>query len=166
MNRLPKLILWFLVLLFVQAFVFDPVLLGIPYAPFVYVLLLIFLPNDWAPWIVLLSGFFIGICVDFIFFSGGIHTAACVLIAYTRPLFIRAVFSDTMAPQDLKIEHESFGSLFQYVILIVLVHHFFVFLFVVGTIVRLEWLLGAWFANSLLTILASAFVLILTRNSK
>ena len=85
MNRLPKMILWFLVMLFVQGFVFDPVLLGIPYAPFVYVLLLVFLPNGWESWIVLLAGFFIGICVDFIFFSGGVHTAACILIAYTRP---------------------------------------------------------------------------------
>ena len=166
MNRLPKLILWFIILLFVQAFIFDPILLGIPYTPFVYVLLLIVIPNNWASWLVLLAGFFIGFCVDFIFFSGGVHTAASLLISFARPLFIRAIFSDAIAPQNLKLQQEPFGSLFRYVILVTVVHHFIVFAFVVGTIERIGWLLNTWLVNSLLTILAVAFILLLTRNSK
>ena len=166
MNKLPKLILWFLILLFVQAFIFDPILLGIAFAPFVYVLLLIFLPNDWPSWLVLLAGFFIGCCVDFIFFSGGIHAAACTLIAFLRPLFIRAVFSETIAPENLNVEQESFSSLLRYVILLVVAHHFVVFVFVVGNVDRFGWFLNAWLINSLLTILAVSLILLLTRNSK
>lgn len=166
MNRLPGLMLWFLVLLFVQAFVFDPVLLGIPYAPFVYVLLLILLPNEWPSWMVLLAGFFIGFCVDFLFFSGGIHTAACLIVCYARPLLIRATYRDTIAPNNLKLEQESFGSLFQYTILVVFAHHFFVFVFVVVTAQRIGWLLSAWISNSIITVLACAFILVLTRNTK
>jgi len=166
MNRLPTLIAWFLGLLFVQAFVFDPVLLGIPYAPFVYVLLLVFLPNGWAPWIVLLTGFFIGLCVDFIFVSGGVHTAACLLISYARPLLIRAVYRDTITPNNLNIEHESFGSLLRYITLVIVAHHFFVFVAIVGNTARIGWMLNAWLANSLLTLLATVIILILTRSSK
>lgn len=166
MNNLPKLILWFLILLFVQAFIFDPILLGTTYAPFVYVLLLVFLPNNWPSWLVLLGGFFIGFCIDFIFFSGGIHTAACTLIAFSRPLLIRAVFSETMAPENLKVEQESFINLLRYVILVIVVHHFVVFVFVVGNTDRIRWFLNAWLINSLLTISAVALILLLTRNSK
>lgn len=166
MNKLPKLILWFLILLFIQAFIFDPILLGIPYVPFVYVLLLIFLPNNWPSWLVLLVGFFIGFCVDFIFFSGGIHTAACTMIAFSRPLLIRAVFSETMAPENLRVDQESFRSLLRYTTLVVLVHHFVVFVFVVGNMSRIGWFLNAWLTNSLLTILGVAFILLLTQNSR
>jgi hypothetical protein len=166
MNRLPKLILWFFMLLFIQAFVFDPILLGIPYVPFVYVLLLIFVPNDWASWIVLLVGFFIGLCVDFIFVTGGVHAAASLVISYARPLIIRAAFSDTTTLQNVKIEQEPFGVLLRYVSLFILIHHFFVFVFIVGTTEHIGWLLNAWFTNSLLTILAIIFILILTRNVK
>ena len=166
MNRLPKLILWFLTLLFIQAFVLDPMLLGVPFVPFIYVLLLILLPNDWAPWVVLLTGFFIGLSIDFIYVSGGVHTTACIIISYARPLFIRAVYSDTISPQNLKIEQESFGELFRYAAFVILVHHFFVFVFVLGSTERIGWLLSAWFTNSLITILASAFVLVLTRGTR
>ena len=166
MNKLPKLISWFLALFIMQAFVFDPVLLGISYAPFVYVLLLILLPNDWAPWFVLLTSFFIGLSIDFIFFSGGIHAGACLIISYARTLFIRAVYSDTITPENLKIEQESFGSLFRYITLVVIVHHFFIFVFTVGSTERIGWLISTWLTNSLITILASLTILTLTRSIK
>lgn len=164
MNRLPKLIVWFLTLLFVQTFVFDSMLLGTPFVPFIYVLLLILLPNDLASWAVLLTGFFIGLSIDFIYVSGGVHTTACIIISYARPLFIRAVYSDTISLQNLKIEQESFGELFRYTAFVILVHHFLVFVFVVGSTERIGWLLNAWLTNSLITILASAFILVLTQS--
>lgn len=166
MNKVPKLILRFLSLLFVQAFVFDPTTLGLTYAPFVYILLLVLIPNDWPSWVVLLIGFFIGLSVDFIFVSGGIHAAACLVISYARPLFIRAVYSDNIIPQNLNIRHESIGNLFRYIILVIFVHHFLLFSFIVGTTERLNWLISAWFINSLLTILVCGLIILLTRNTK
>lgn len=166
MNRLPTLISWFLALIIMQAFVFDPVLLGIPFAPFVYVLLLILLPNDWASWLVLLTSFFIGLSIDFIFVSGGIHASACLIISYARPLLIRAVFSDTITSGNLKIEQEPFGRLFRYLCLVTVVHHFFVFVFIVVSTERIGWVISAWFTNSLITIIAGFFILALTRSIK
>lgn len=166
MNSLSSLLLRFLTLMFLQAFVFDPFVLGVAYAPFIYVLLLIFIPNDWPSWVVLLVGFFIGLSADIIFFSGGVHTIACLIVSFARPLLIRAVYRDTLSPKDLKIEHEPFGNLFLYAIVIVLVHHLFLFISIVVTLNRLGWLLSAWAANSILTILAVSFILLLSRNSK
>lgn len=166
MNKAVASFLWFLTLLLVQVFVLDPMLLGITYAPFIYVVLLLFLPNDWAKWAVLLTGFCIGLCVDFMFLSGGIHAAASLIVCYVRPLFIRATYKDTITPSELKLEHESFSSLFRYTMLAILTHHFFMFLLLGLGWNRLGWFLSAWLCNSILTIVSSALILILTRNLK
>lgn len=163
MNKSVRLLLWFIVLMFIQTFVLDPLLLGIAFTPFIYVLILMLLPNNWASWIVLLMGFFTGICVDFLFFSGGVHTAACLIACFTRNLFIRFSFRDTLSPEELKIKHESFGQLMRYVTVMVLVHHFFMLAFIVANSNKIEWFLYAWAINSLITILFIGATLILTR---
>ena len=165
MNKSAGLLLWFLALMFAQAFVLDPIVLGSTYVPFVYILLLIIIPNNWKPWVVLLAGFFIGWCVDLIFLTGGIHTAACLIVSYAQPILIRAVYRDTITPKELKLEHESFGSLFRYTILFILVHHFFVFAFIVASANRIGWLLDAWLINSIITIFVSGLILLLTRKN-
>lgn len=166
MNRLPRLLLWFFTLMFLQAFVFDPLLLGVSYAPLVYVLLLILIPNDWPSWVVLLVGFFIGLCADLIFFSGGVHALACLIVSYARPLLIRAVYRDTLSPKELKLEHEPFVNLFLYAIVLVFAHHFFLFTFIVATAERVGWLLTAWTTNSLLSIISITLILLLSRKTK
>ena len=163
MNKSVGLLLWCIILLFIQTFVLDPLLLNIAFTPFVYVLILMLFPNNWASWIVLLMGFFTGICVDFLFLSGGVHTAACLIICFTRNLFIRSSFRDTLSPEGIKIKHEPFLQLMQYVSIIVIVHHFFMFAFIVANSNKIEWFLYAWAINSLVTIFFIGAILILTR---
>lgn len=164
-NKSIRLFLWFLTLMFVQVFVLDPIVLGTTYIPFIYVLLLIFIPNYWKPWVVLLVGFFIGWIVDLTLLTGGVHTAACLILSYSRPTLIRTVYRDTISPNELKLEHESFGRLLQYTILFVFTHHFFVFAFVVASANRIDWLLNTWVINSTLTFFVCSLILLLTRKT-
>ncbi len=166
MNRLPILLFWFLGLVFTQVFMLDPVMLGIPYSPFIYVLLFVMLPHQWESWVVLLVGFFIGVCIDLLFLSGGVHTISSLIVCFSRPLLMRAAYRDTISLRDLKIEQESFGSLCLYTMLIVLVHHFFLFTVLVGTWTRIGYFLSAWLANSILSILACYLILVLTQKRK
>ena len=163
MNNIVPGILWFLAIMFVQAFLFDPILLGIPYAPFVYVILLILLPYNWETWVVLLVGFSIGLCADFIFLSGGTHAMASLLVCYLRPICVRFTHKDTLNPKDLKLKNESFDSLIKYTILIILLHHFFMLVFVVFDWQNIGWFLTTWLVNSLLTIVAIALILLQTQ---
>jgi len=166
MNNIGTGILWFLVVLFVQALLFDPILLGIPYAPFIYVIILILLPNNWETWVVLLAGFFIGLCVDFIFLSGGTHALASLVVGYLRPMCVRATYKDTVDPKELKLKNESSGSLFRYTLVVILLHHFFMLVFVVFDWDNIGWFLTKWGVNSLLTFVAVALLLLLTQNPK
>jgi hypothetical protein len=166
MSKPISLLIWFLALVFAQIFMLDPIMLGIPYAPLIYVLLFVLLPHQWEAWVVLLVGFFIGIMVDLLFLSGGIHTVASLIACFTRPLLMRAAYRDTISLRDLKIENESFGSLCLYTLLIILVHHFFLFTAMTGSWSKLGRLLGAWGANSILTIMTCFLLLVLTQKTK
>ena len=166
MNKPIGLLVWFLALVFAQVFMLDPVMLGIPYSPLIYVLLFVFLPHQWESWVVLLVGFFIGVVVDLLFLSGGIHTVASLIACFTRPLLMRTAYRDTISLRDLKIENESFGSLCLYTLLIVLVHHLFLFAAMTGSWSKFVWLLSAWGANSILTIMACFLLLVLTQKRK
>ncbi len=106
---------WFFALIFAQALVLDPVLLGVNYAPLVYVLLLIFLPNYWPSWVVLLAGFIIGLIIDLFYLSGGIHAAASLVVCFLRPNFIRTAYKGTLKLNELVIEMNlSIASLYTF----------------------------------------------------
>ena len=166
MNKPISILVWFLSLVFAQVFMFDPIMLGIPYSPLIYVLLFVLIPHQWEAWVVLLIGFFVGLMVDLLFLSGGIHTVASLIACFTRPLLMRAAYKDTISLRDLKIENESFGSLCLYTLLIILVHHFFLFTVMTGSWSKFGWLLGAWGANSILTIMTCFLLLVLTQKTK
>jgi hypothetical protein len=166
MNKPISILVWFLSLVFAQVFMFDPIMLGIPYSPLIYVLLFVLIPHQWEAWVVLLIGFFVGLMVDLLFLSGGIHTLASLIVCFTRPLLMRAAYKDTISLRDLKIENESFGSLCLYTLLIILVHHLFLFTAMTGSWSKFGWLLGAWGANSILTIMTCFLLLVLTKKTK
>lgn len=166
MNKPIELLFWFLAVVFVQVFMLDPVILGISYSPLIYVLLFVLLPHQWEAWVVLLIGFFIGTVIDLLFLSGGVHTLASLIACFSRPLLMRAAYRDTISLRDLKIQNESFGSLCLYTTLIILVHHFSLFAVMIGSWSKFGWMLSAWGANSILTIMVCFLLLVLTQKTK
>jgi rod shape-determining protein MreD len=165
-SKLANFIGWFFALIFAQAFILDPVLLGIDYVPLVYVLLLIFLPNYWPSWVVLLAGFIIGLIIDLFYFSGGIHAAASLVVCFLRPNFIQTAYKGTLKPNELVIENESFDSLIVYILLTTAIHHFVLLVFVVFDWARIGWFLSAWGTNTLLTFVTCTLLVIITRKGR
>lgn len=55
-----------------------------PYVPFIYPLFLLLLPLSTPVWLLLTSAFFLGITMDAFMNTGGMHAAACVLMAFSR----------------------------------------------------------------------------------
>ena len=114
----------------------------------------------------ILIGFFIGVLIDSLFLSGGVHTVASLIACFSRPLLVRAAYRDTISLRDLKIQNESFGSLCLYTMLTILVHHFSLFTVMIGSWSKLGWMLSAWGANSILTIMVCFLLLVLTQKVK
>ena len=161
-KNLSRVLVWFFPLLFIQIFVLDPYLLGLKYVPFIYILLFVYIPNNYPKWLVLLIGFFTGFLIDFSNYYGGIHAICCLIICFLRPNILKIIFGDVLNTNDIKIEKESFFNKLKYLSLVVLIHHLFIYLFIVFDLKKSMLILESFFINSLISIVVCSFIIILT----
>src|SRR3970282_1337532 len=82
----------FLLLLAVQIIIFNNMNFLGYISPFPYVLFIILYPVNGNKFGLLLAGFFLGIIMDMFSNSGGIHTAACLVLAFYRPYLFKFSF--------------------------------------------------------------------------
>lgn len=85
LNEIIRNIIRFIVLVAVQVLIIKNIELGRFINPFIYVLFIIILPFETPKWVLLLSGFIMGITIDMFYDTAGMHAAACVFMAYIRP---------------------------------------------------------------------------------
>lgn len=95
--------------------------------PYLYILFIILLPVNLGQSKVLLLSFIFGLSLDFFQDSGGAHASACLMIAYLRPVILRFSFGISYEHQTMKFQNTSFGERFQYVVVMVAIHHFVLF---------------------------------------
>lgn len=84
-NEIIRNIIRFIVLILVQVLIIKNIELGRFINPFIYVLFIIVLPFETPKWLLLLSAFILGITIDMFYDTAGMHAAASVFMAYTRP---------------------------------------------------------------------------------
>ncbi|WP_430411676.1 rod shape-determining protein MreD [Kordia sp.] len=96
--------------------------------PMVYIYFILLFPFNSNKSLFLVVAFLLGLSVDMFSDSGGAHAAACVIIAYIRPFVLRFAFGISYEHQSIKLENTAFGQRMVYIIILTLVHHFFVFL--------------------------------------
>lgn len=58
--------------------------------PYVYPMFLILLPFSTPRWIMLPLAFLVGMTIDMFNNTAGMHAAACVMVAFSRPMLIKA----------------------------------------------------------------------------
>lgn len=85
LNEIIRNIVRYAILVGIQVLVIKNIELGRFINPFIYVLFIIGLPFETPKWLLLFSGFAMGITIDLFYDTAGMHAAACVFIAYLRP---------------------------------------------------------------------------------
>lgn len=98
---------------------------------YLYILVLLQLPFETPPWAQLVFGLAVGLFIDVFSFTLGLHTSACLTLAFARPFLIKS-----MAPRDgyefgmrPTLNDMGFQWYFIYVGALTLLHHFWLFLF-------------------------------------
>lgn len=128
MKLVRENILRFIVVMLLQILLISNLnILGLCH-PCLYLLFLCALPISIPRWAELVIGFVVGLIIDAFNNSLGAHTAACVLFCYLRPLMLKRMIQDVERVTD-SIDGETMGRNIyaQYVIIMVLIHHFMLF---------------------------------------
>jgi rod shape-determining protein MreD len=125
-----KNILQFIFLVLVQVLIFNNIELGGYLNPYVYVLFILLLPFDTPRWLLLIIGFMLGLSVDILSETMGMHTSATVLMAFLRPSVL-SMFSPREGYEKGSLPRIHFYGIqwfVQYTLVLVFAHHAMLFL--------------------------------------
>lgn len=117
----------FVFLIFLQVLILNNINFLGYINPYLYILFIILYPFTGNQGLLLLLAFLLGWSIDIFEDSGGINAAASLVIAYIRPYLLRFSFGLSYDYQSVKLSNSSFGAMFSYVSLMVLVHHLVLF---------------------------------------
>lgn len=129
MMRYISHILWFVGLILFQIFVLDNThFLGI-FIPLVYIYVLLRWPPDMPRQLVIIVGFLLGLSVDVLSNTPGMHASATTLIAYLRyPTLRLFVSKEDFGNKEIGVSTIGFGAFWKYAVLLVFIHHTALFL--------------------------------------
>lgn len=127
MNRI-YLIIGLTLLLFFQVFVLNNINFLGYINPYLYVLFVFVFPVNKNRFPLLFLAFLYGLLVDLFSDSGGIHAFSLLFVAYIRILLIKAIFQKSDTDLTIfKLKSEPFGKVFNYVVILTVIHHFILF---------------------------------------
>ncbi|MDA3821639.1 MAG: rod shape-determining protein MreD [Bacteroidales bacterium] len=119
----------FFVLILIQVLLLDNVMLGGYLNPYFYILFILLLPFETPRWLILVSGFLLGLSIDLFSNTLGMHTAATVFIAFLRPWVL-----SSNAPRDgyesdtyPRIHYYGLSWFAAYTAILTFLHHFILF---------------------------------------
>ncbi|WP_029034215.1 hypothetical protein [Salinimicrobium terrae] len=118
----------FVVLILVQVLLLNNINFLGYVNPYLYVLFIILYPFNGNQTLFIFLSFLLGWGIDIFEDSGGINAAACVVAAYIRPVILRFSFGVSYDYQTIKFSSTQPGARISYVMILVLVHHFIMFL--------------------------------------
>lgn len=119
----------FIAVILFQVLVMDNVMINAFMVPYVYLLFILLMPFETPRWMVLLSGFALGLSVDLFEHTLGIHTAATTLAAFIRPYLLGMLSPrDGYEPETFpRIYFYGFTWFLKYAFLLVFIHHLSLF---------------------------------------
>ncbi len=128
MRTWIKYLVMFVTLVLIQVLVLNQVHLGGFLNPYIYILFILLLPVSMPQYQVLLIAFFTGILIDWFSNSLGLHASATVIMAYLRQPVIKLITQRDSEQSDYPgIKLSGFRFFLLYCIILVVIHHFFLF---------------------------------------
>ncbi len=155
----------FIILILVQVLILNHIdFLGF-LNPYIYIIFILLAPLNINKSLFLFVSFILGLIIDMFGDSGGIHAAACVIIAFFRPVALRTVFGLSYEFQTVKLSHVGSGERLAYVTLMVLTHHIVLFSLEFFNFSHILLIAKKTLFSSLFTIVITMLVMVLFRRS-
>lgn len=155
---LINLLRW-LVLLFVQIFLLRNIGFYNLSTPFIYILFILVLPFNVPNVLLYIFAFVTGLTIDAFYDTLGVHTSACVALAFVRILFISVSLNrEAVDEPEPSIGNMGFRWFTLYAILCILAHHLVVFFLEAFKLSEFSYTLGRMLLSAMLTL----FTILLT----
>ncbi|WP_405250894.1 rod shape-determining protein MreD [Dokdonia sp. Asnod3-C12] len=152
-NSVSVNIARFVGLMIVQIYIFNNVNLFGYINPYPYVLFLLVFPFTANRALYIFIAFLTGLTMDMFGNSGGVHAAACLFLAYLRPVALRFSFGVSYEYNAIKLSKVSFYERFIFISIMVLIHHLVLFLLEVFNISNILYTLNKTLVTSIFTII-------------
>lgn len=118
----------FILLLILQIIIFNNMNFLGYISTYPYLLFIILYPVNGNKSGLLVASFFLGLILDIFSNSGGIHTAACIILAYNRPRLFKFAFGLSYEYQTVRLNDVLTPERFSFILFSILIHHFVLFL--------------------------------------
>jgi hypothetical protein len=134
--------------------------------PFPYILFIILYPVNGNKTGLLVASFFLGLIMDMFWNSGGVHAAACLILAYFRPAIFKFSFGLSYEYQTVKLNDSLTPERFSFILIAVVIHHFTLFILEIFKLSSILDILVRTVLSTLFTIITSIIIIYLIKPSK
>ena len=143
----------YVIVMILQVFLFDQLQFFGLCHPYIYVLCLLMMPITLRPSTDMLIGAAVGLMMDVLDNSLGIHMAACVFILFVRRYLLGFLCNDRdRLNEQISLRAIGLIAMLEYVVILVLLHHGIVFLLAAWSWRYFGFVLLETLVSSLLTI--------------
>ncbi len=160
-NLLSVNTIRFVVLVLIQVLLFNNVNFLGYINPYPYIIFIAFFPAKSNRILIILSSFLLGLFIDMFLDTGGIHAAACVFVAYVRPVILKFSFGTMYEHHNVKFGAVDFGSKLTYITLLVILHHIIMFSLELFNMSKILLVLKKTLFSGIFTILLSFIITII-----
>ncbi|PCH66375.1 MAG: rod shape-determining protein MreD [Bacteroidetes bacterium] len=154
-NLVSINIVRFGILILLQVLVLNNIELFQFVNPYLYVLFILLLPVQIPHWLIMVTSFFMGLCIDILMNTIGMHIAASVLVAYIRPYILGVLIDRGKQDAEISLNFRQLGfeRFLLYAVIMVFIHHTVLFYIEVFRMTEFFSTLGRVFLNSFFTLL-------------
>lgn len=156
----------FILLLAAQIILFNKFNLFGFINPYPYILFIILYPVNTNKNTLLFLSFLLGLTMDLFSNSGGVHAAACVVLAYVRPSIFKFAFGLSYEYQTVKLNDVLTPERFSFIIVAVLIHHLVLFFLELFSFILFWQVMLRTVLGTLFTIVISIIIIYLIKPKK
>ena len=156
----------FIMFLMIQIVIFNNMNFLGYISPYPYILYIILYPVNSNRSGLIISSFLLGLTMDMFCNSGGVHAAACVLLAYYRPYIFKFSFGLSYEYQTIKLNESLTPERFSFILVSVLLHHIVLFILEAFQFKYIWDILLRTLFSSVFTILISIIIIYLIKPNK
>jgi rod shape-determining protein MreD len=156
----------FILLLVAQILIFNRIDLFGFINPFPYILFIILYPVNGNKSGLLAASFLLGLLMDMFWNSGGVHAAACLVLAYYRPAIFKFSFGLSYEYQTVRLNDALTPERFSFLLIAIVLHHFVLFVLEVFKVSFLWDIFVRTVLSTIFTIITCIIIIYIIKPSK